>query len=75
MNKCSREFLSLPDDCLRQFAQTESNELSSVLTSNDLTPFQASDSEGGHESDTLIAYTHSTDRLYWYPARCSYGSH
>ncbi|WP_067515940.1 hypothetical protein [Endozoicomonas ascidiicola] len=42
MNKCSQEFLSLTDDCLRQFAQTESDELSSIITSDDLNSFQNS---------------------------------
>lgn len=40
MNKCSQEFLSLADDCLHQFAQTENDEFSSILTSDDLNSFQ-----------------------------------
>ncbi|WP_422450136.1 hypothetical protein [Endozoicomonas sp. ALB091] len=40
MNKCSQEFLSLADECLHQFAQTESDEFSSILTSDDLNSFQ-----------------------------------
>jgi hypothetical protein len=40
MNKCSQEFLSLADECLHQFAQTESDEFSSILTSDDLDSFQ-----------------------------------
>ncbi len=40
MNKCSQEFLSLADDCLNQFAQTENDEFSSILTSDDLNSFQ-----------------------------------
>ena len=42
MTKCSSEFLSLAGDCLRQFAQTGSDALSSILTSDDLNAFQAS---------------------------------
>ena len=41
MNKCSPEFLSLADDCLRQFAQIGSDALSTILTSDDLNAFQA----------------------------------
>ena len=42
MTKCSPEFLSLADDSLRQFAQTGSDALSAILTSDDLNAFQAS---------------------------------
>ena len=42
MTKCSPEFQSLADDCLRQFAQTGNDELSRILTSDDLNAFQAS---------------------------------
>ncbi len=41
MNQSSQEFQSLADDCLRQFAQTDSDELSAILTSDDLNAFQA----------------------------------
>ncbi len=39
MNQSGQEFQSLADDCLRQFAQTESDELSAILTSDDLNVF------------------------------------
>ena len=42
MTKCSPEFLSLADDCLRQFAQTGNDALSTILTPEDLNAFQAS---------------------------------
>ncbi len=42
MNKFSPDFLSLADDCLRQFAQTNSDPLSAILTADDLNSFQAS---------------------------------
>ena len=42
MTKCSSEFLSLADDCLRQFAMTGNDALSAILTSHDLNAFQAS---------------------------------
>ncbi len=42
MNKCSPEFLSLADDCLRQFAQTVNYALSTILSTDDLDAFQAS---------------------------------
>ena len=41
MTKCSPEFLSLADDCLRQFAQTGNDALSAILTPDDLNAFQA----------------------------------
>ena len=41
MTKCSPEFLSLTDDCLRQFAQTGNDALSTIITSDDLNAFQA----------------------------------
>ena len=41
MTQCSSKSLSLADDCLRQFAQTDSDDLSSVLSSDDLSAFQA----------------------------------
>ncbi len=41
MTKCSPEFLSLVDDCLQQFAQIDNDDLSSVLSSDDLSAFQA----------------------------------
>ncbi|KEQ16146.1 hypothetical protein [Endozoicomonas numazuensis] len=44
MTKCSPEFLSLADDCLRQFAQTGNDALSSILTPQHLNAFQASHS-------------------------------
>ncbi len=42
MNKCSSEYLSVADDCLRQFAQTDNDDLSAVLTSENLIEFQDS---------------------------------
>lgn len=42
MTKCSSEYLSLADDCLRQFAQTDKDPLSAILTTGDLLDFQAS---------------------------------
>ncbi len=42
MKKCSPEFLSLADDCLRQFAQSDNDPLSAILTAGDLNGFQAS---------------------------------
>ena len=42
MTKSSPEFLSLADDCLRQFAQTGNDALSTILTPEDLNSFQAS---------------------------------
>ena len=42
MTKCSPEFLSLADDCLRQFAQTGNDPLSAILTCDDLNAFQES---------------------------------
>ena len=42
MTKCSPDFLSLADDCLRQFAQTNHDPLSSILTADDLNAFQDS---------------------------------
>ena len=42
MTKFSPEFLSLADDCLRQFAMTGNDTLSAILTSDDLNAFQAS---------------------------------
>ncbi len=42
MTKFSPEFLSLANDCLRQFAQTGNDALSSILTPDDLNAFQAS---------------------------------
>ncbi|MGI9283533.1 MAG: hypothetical protein ACR2PX_28470 [Endozoicomonas sp.] len=42
MTKCSPEFQSLADDCLRQFAQTDNGPLSAILTSDDLNAFQTS---------------------------------
>ena len=44
MNKYSQEFLSLADDCLRQFAQTDNDPLSAILSPDDLDRFQASHS-------------------------------
>ena len=41
MTKCSPEFLSLADGCLQQFAQIDNDDLSSVLSSDDLSAFQA----------------------------------
>ena len=40
MTKCSPEFLSLADNCLRQFAQTDNDALSAILTSDDLNAFR-----------------------------------
>jgi len=42
MTKFSPDFLSLADDCLRQFAQMNSDPLSAILTTDDLSAFQAS---------------------------------
>ena len=42
MTRFSPDFLSLADDCLRQFAQTNSDPLSAILTADDLNSFQAS---------------------------------
>ena len=42
MNKSSPEFLSLAGDCLRQFAQINCDDLSAILTSDDLDTFQNS---------------------------------
>ncbi len=42
MTKFSPEFLSLANDCLRQFAQTGNDALSAILTPDDLNAFQAS---------------------------------
>ena len=36
MTKSSPEFLSLADDCLRQFAQTGNDALSTILAPEDL---------------------------------------
>ena len=42
MTKYNPDFLSLADDCLRQFAQTNHDPLSSILTADDLNAFQDS---------------------------------
>lgn len=42
MNQSSQAFQFLSDDCLRQFVQTESDELSAILTSDDLNAFLVS---------------------------------
>ena len=41
MTKCSPEFLSLVDECLQPFAKIDDDDLSSVLSSEDLTALQA----------------------------------
>ena len=62
MTKCSPEFLSLADDCLQQFAQIDNDDLSSVLTSDDLSAFQAQIDEARDQAamDRKPSNTHTS---------------